>query len=120
MKFACLVEIDAAPTRRPLPPASSISRAAWSPCGFLNTLPQFGSASGCVRRRQSRASSIRARISAGSPPPRRTVAPTTTPSGARAERRYENPASLAGTRRLDPSDKLNVSTLSITSASDPP
>ena len=62
---------------RPSCPASSISRAACPPGGFLNTLPQFGSASGCVRRRQSRASSMPRRIAAGSLGSSRSVAPTT-------------------------------------------
>ena len=48
MKFACFVETEARPRRRPLAPASSIRRAAWSSLGFLKTLPQLGSASGCV------------------------------------------------------------------------
>ena len=59
---------DRAGPCRPLPRSGG---PRGHPAGFVNTLPQFGSASGWVRRRQSRASSIRARISGALPRRRR-------------------------------------------------
>ena len=87
MKFACFVETCAPPTCVPFSPASSINFAACSPGGFLNTLPQLGSASGWVRRRHDRASSISARIAPGSPGRSATVTPVTTESAGSDDRR---------------------------------
>ncbi len=44
MKLACLVDTSAGPTRRPLAPATSMSRPAESPSGLVNTEPAFGPA----------------------------------------------------------------------------
>ena len=62
MKLACFVDTAAPPTRVPLSFAVSIVAAACPPGGFLNTLPQLGSASGWVRLRHARARLIEARI----------------------------------------------------------
>src|SRR5690606_30884801 len=51
MKFPCTGEICAPPTRRPLSPAASISRPAWSPGGFFHTEPNDGWSIGWVARR---------------------------------------------------------------------
>ena len=102
MKFACLRETSAPPTRRPLAPAASTSRAAWSPGGLVKTLPQFGWARGWVARRQSRASSIRARMSSRAPGSSPTRAPTMTAPSPSPECRYAKPASAAATHRLAP------------------
>ena len=47
IKFACLGDTIASPTRSPLHPAASISRPAYSPSGRLNTLPAEGTSNGC-------------------------------------------------------------------------
>src|SRR5262249_53231775 len=48
MKFACFSDTRAPPRSRPFRPQDSMRRAAWSPGGLRNTLPAFGSDSGCV------------------------------------------------------------------------
>ena len=58
MKLACKGEICAPPSRSPFSPAASISRPAKSPSGFLNTEPQEGILSGCVRARCANSRSI--------------------------------------------------------------
>ena len=102
MKFACFRDTDAPPTRRPLPPAASIRRAAWSPSGFVKTLPQLGSASGCVRRRHSRASSIAA-ADPGS-------VPGAQEDGGAGHDRVRRPARTAGTRTRRPPRRTRLGT----------
>ena len=82
-----LYETTAPPTRVPLSSAVSIIAAACLPGGFLNTLPQFGSASGCVRLRHDRARSIDARIASAAPGESATVAAVTIASSGRRDRR---------------------------------
>lgn len=82
MKFACTVEISAAPSRAPLSPAASISRPAKSPGGFRNTDPQLGTSVGCAACRRASSRSISACTASRSEGVTASVAATSTaPSG---------------------------------------
>ena len=93
MKFACFGDTRRAPdSRAPSRPRPRSAGPRGLPRGFVNTLPQFGSASGWVRRRHSRASSIAARIApavarsaAGRAAPT-TTRPPPSPTGGRRSR----------------------------------
>ena len=103
MKLACFVDTAAPPTRVPLSFAASIMAAAWPPGGFLNTLPQLGSASGWVRLRHARARSIDARIASPAPGRSASVAAVTIASAGKADLRYEKAAASAETDTARPS-----------------
>ena len=82
MKFACSSDTRAPPIAWPFRPAASISRAAWSPGGLRNTLPAFGSESGCVAMRRASSSLIRARADSASPGTNENQAAVKIPSAA--------------------------------------
>src|SRR5438045_2055242 len=65
MKLACFSDTEAPPMRKPLRPAASMRRAAWSPGGLVNTEPQLHSPIGCEARRRSRSSRTSLSCAAG-------------------------------------------------------
>ena len=97
MKFACFLETKAPPSRFPLPPAASISRAAWSSSGFGEDAPAVRLGERLGRRRHARASSIRSRIGSDRPRVSRTI-------GARDDgvvRQARSPVREPRVRRVD-------------------
>ena len=67
MTLACFGLICAAPERRPLRPAASISRPAWSPAGLRKIDPALGRPEGRLAQRLRLSSSMRASAVAASP-----------------------------------------------------